>query len=422
MRTAGATGTYQIRDGTNVTRGADGTLNPIDPATGLPTRGNIAETFEFRAIDREPAHAVRPAVQLRRAARARRQHDARSALRRQQGQQAARGARVQPGLRPERRRRRRTTSSSGSTRRTSRPAAPTARSTPARRRASAGLGRAFGFPNTSLGGMIDYNLANAAGAVIGFEARDADPRLQHSRGGAARQHRAGRSTTRCSSASSKRMSHGVQFNLAYTLLAVEGHELGRSRAARPAAASRTCPNAGFVGAGQPARTSTPTTRCRTSIGRTASAAAWSWDLPGRGAARRLPAVGLRAAAVRACRTRSTRRSPSWATRSQYGDLVRGSGGIYRLGFGRPSLCGSLDELRQAGDDPTEAAFNKSVLCSPIDSGGRLSGQPGLRQSRPQRAARLLAAPRRPEPRQELPVRAAAGTSSCGGTSSTSSTP
>ena len=52
VRTAGATGTYQIRDGTNVTRGADGTLNPIDPATGLPTRGNIAETFEFRAIDR----------------------------------------------------------------------------------------------------------------------------------------------------------------------------------------------------------------------------------------------------------------------------------------------------------------------------------------------------------------------------------
>ena len=47
-----ATGVYQIRDNTNVTRGADGTLNPIDPATGQPTRGNIAETFEFRAVDR----------------------------------------------------------------------------------------------------------------------------------------------------------------------------------------------------------------------------------------------------------------------------------------------------------------------------------------------------------------------------------
>lgn len=53
VRTAGANGTYQIRDGTNVTRGADGTPNPIDPAPGLPARGNIAETFEFRAVDRD---------------------------------------------------------------------------------------------------------------------------------------------------------------------------------------------------------------------------------------------------------------------------------------------------------------------------------------------------------------------------------
>ena len=53
VRTAGAGGTYQIRDGTNVTRGADGTPNPIDPLTGLPMRGNIAETFEFRAVDRD---------------------------------------------------------------------------------------------------------------------------------------------------------------------------------------------------------------------------------------------------------------------------------------------------------------------------------------------------------------------------------
>jgi hypothetical protein len=52
VRTAGANGTYQIRDGTLVTKGADGTPNPTDPQTGLPTLGNIAETFEFRAIDR----------------------------------------------------------------------------------------------------------------------------------------------------------------------------------------------------------------------------------------------------------------------------------------------------------------------------------------------------------------------------------
>ena len=45
-------GVYEIRDGTPVIRGADGTLNANDPSTGQPTRGNIAETFEFRAVDR----------------------------------------------------------------------------------------------------------------------------------------------------------------------------------------------------------------------------------------------------------------------------------------------------------------------------------------------------------------------------------
>ena len=101
VRTAGAAGTYQIRDGTNVTRGADGTINPIDPATGLPTRGNIAETFEFRAIDR---NLRTPYVQQYNFGVQRElggEHDAGSALRRQQGQQAARSARDEPGLRPE---------------------------------------------------------------------------------------------------------------------------------------------------------------------------------------------------------------------------------------------------------------------------------------------------------------------------------
>ncbi len=43
--------------------------------------------------------------------------------------------------------------------------------------------------------------------------------------------------------------------------------------------------------------------------------------------------------------------PEIQTAANYADLVRGSGGLYRLGFGRPSLYGSLDQLRQAGPDP-----------------------------------------------------------------------
>ena len=47
-----ANGAYVIRDGTGVIRQANGTNNPTDLSTGQPSRGNIAETFEFRAIDR----------------------------------------------------------------------------------------------------------------------------------------------------------------------------------------------------------------------------------------------------------------------------------------------------------------------------------------------------------------------------------
>src|SRR3990172_6233606 len=45
-------GSYVIRDGTPVDKGANGQLNPVDLVTKKPTLGNIAETFEFRAIDR----------------------------------------------------------------------------------------------------------------------------------------------------------------------------------------------------------------------------------------------------------------------------------------------------------------------------------------------------------------------------------
>ncbi len=51
--------------------------------------------------------------------------------------------------------------------------------------------------------------------------------------------------------------------------------------------------------------------------------------------------------------------------------MRGSGGLYRLGFGRPSLCGSLDELRQSGSDITSEAFNPDVLCTAFGQNGTL---------------------------------------------------
>jgi hypothetical protein len=58
-----------------------------------------------------------------------------------------------------------------------------------------------------------------------------------------------------------------------------------------------------------------------------------------------------------------------ANPAQYSNLRLGSGGLYRLAFGRPSLCGTLDQLRQTGGDPTDQAFNPGALCSPLTLAG-----------------------------------------------------
>ena len=63
--------------------------------------------------------------------------------------------------------------------------------------------------------------------------------------------------------------------------------------------------------------------------------------------------------------------PEIQTAVQYAELVRGSGGLYRLGFGRPGLCGTLDELSQQGSDISESAFNRSALCSAFGQNGSL---------------------------------------------------
>ena len=63
--------------------------------------------------------------------------------------------------------------------------------------------------------------------------------------------------------------------------------------------------------------------------------------------------------------------PEIATVGQLTDLARGSGGLYRLGFGRPNINGTVDELKQKGSDPTEQFFNASVLTSPLGGFGNL---------------------------------------------------
>ena len=76
---------------------------------------------------------------------------------------------------------------------------------------------------------LDYNLANAAGAVIGFEARG--PILGFNIPEAVLLANTGPLALQLAAAQPARSAcrDGVQFNLAVHLLALEGHQLGRSR-------------------------------------------------------------------------------------------------------------------------------------------------------------------------------------------------
>jgi hypothetical protein len=364
VRTSGANGTYQIRDGTNVTRGADGIANPIDPATGLPTRGNIAETFEFRAVDRNlrTPYIQQYNVGVQRELGADMMLEVRYVGSRGNKLLEARafnqGYDLNSADTPDYifERFNQSYVAAGS------PNGALNAGATARAR---GVGKAFGFPNTSVGGMLDYNLANAAGAVIGFEARG--PILGFNIPEAVLLANTGRSIYNSVQFNLlQRVSHGVQFNLAYTYS--RSKDTSSVDPGSTAGGGRPdVPNAGFMAQGN--QRDLDANYALSDFDRPHRfSGSWMWDLPGGGALggfRFSGFVQLQSGLPYSIYSAE----PELGNMSQYGDLVRGSGGIYRLGFGRPSLCGSLDELRQAGGDPTEAAFDKSVLCSPSTAAG-----------------------------------------------------
>jgi hypothetical protein len=371
VRTGTPTGTYQIRDGTNVTRGADGTSNPNDPATGQPFRGNIAETFEFRAVDRD---LKTPYVQQYNVGVQRelgnnlmvevryvgsKGTDLLEALAFNQGYDL--NSPETPDHIFERFNQAYVAALS--------PNGPLNAGATARER---GVGKAFGFANASLGGMLDYNLANASGAVIGFEART--PILGFNVPEALLLSNTGRS--RYDSVQfglTKRMSNAVQFNLAYTY----SHSKDTSSADPGSTAGGgkpDTPNTGFVVQGD--NRNVDANYALSDFDRPHRfSGSWIWNLPGQGLLSGFRFSGF--VQMQSGLPYSIYSvEPELGNATQYGDLVRGSGGLYRLGFGRPSLCGSLDDLRQHGDDPTEAAFNKSVLCSPTTAAGGYPGNQG----------------------------------------------
>ncbi len=376
VRTSGANGTYEIRDGTQVTRGADGSNNAIDPATGLPTVGNIAETFEFRAVDRnlrtpyvqqynfgvqrelgrdlmvEVRYVGSKGAKLLEANAFNQGYDLNSASTPDHIFERFNQAYIAAGS----------------------PNGPLNAGGTARER---GVGRAFGFANPSLGNMVDYNLANSAGAVIGFEART--PVLGFNVPEAVLLANTGRSLYNSLQLNLlKRMSNGVQFNLGYTF----SRSMDTS-SADPGSTSGggkpDVPNTGFVVQGN--QRDLDSNYARSDFDRPHRfSGSFVWDLPGTGMLDGFRVSGfvqLQSGLPYSIYSAEPEINSATIANGQYSSVRLGSGGLYRLGFGRPSLCGSLDELQQPGDDQTEAAFNQGVLCSPLTAAGGYPGNEGF---------------------------------------------
>jgi hypothetical protein len=231
-----------------------------------------------------------------------------------------------------------------------------------------GLGRAFGFTNTFLpGAPIDLNLANAAGAVINFEARvpvlgfNVPEALILRSNGDSEYHGAQFSVT-------QRLTRGLHFNAAYTFSRSEDTS-STDPGSTAGSGKPDVPNTGFVVQGD--QRNLEANRAVSDFDRTHRLSLnFVYDLPFGSNSRFLS--GWQLSGFFQAQTGTPYSifapEPEIQTAAQYADLVRGSGGLYRLGFGRPNLCG---DVTQQGADITEAAFNRDALCTAFGQNGNL---------------------------------------------------
>ena len=397
-------GTFVIRDGTGITRDAQGNVNPIDLATGQPALGNVAETFEFRAVDRdlrtpyvqqwnlgfqfevakdmmfEVRYVGTKGTKLLQAIALNQGYDLNDpsapdfifgrfndAYNAAYQRELTRTGNVNVLNGPLR---------TASTQR------------------ERGRGIAFGFANPylvssanpcSTGALVlpantptDFNMSQAlrctgtsptGGAIIGFEARV--PVLGFNVPEALLLQSAGNSSYHGLQMNlSKRMSRGLQYNLAYTwsksldyLSSDPGSTAGSGRP--------DIPNTGFITQGD--SRNVRANRAPSDFDRTHRfSASFVYELPF-GQTRFLSGWALSGFFQTQTGTPFSifAGEPEIANVTQYRNLFRGSGGLVRPGFGRPNLNGTLDQLRQGGSDKTEQYFNASVLTSSLGGFGNL---------------------------------------------------
>ncbi len=372
VRAAGATGAYQIRDNTPVfvdSRGTPQGTNCNITTGANCTRGNIAETFEFRAIDRDLktpfVHQWNVGAQYEIAknllVEARYVGTAgRNLL---QANALNQGFDLNDPAAPDHifERFNQAYVASGS------PNGALNSGATARER---GVGRAFGFFNSVLG-RIDNNLANSSGAVINFEARvpilgfNVPEALILRSNAYSNYHGAQFSLT-------KRLSQGLQFNVAYTFS--KSIDIMSSDPGSTAGGGKPdVPNTGFIAQGDARNTAN--NRALSDFDRTHRFSTnFVYEIPTFGSNNRF-LTGFQISGFFQAQSGTPftvfASEPEIANASQYADLTRGSGGIYRPGFGRPNINCTAEDAISGFSRDNLAVINRSCFSSPLGGFGNL---------------------------------------------------
>jgi len=378
-------GAFVIRDATPVTQGADGSLNPVDLVTGLPALGNVAETLEFRAIDR---NLRTPYVQQWNLGV---QFEVAQNLLFEARYVGTKGTKLLEAIAfnqpfdlndantPDhifgRLNRAYDAAYQGEVARTGDPNVlngPLASGTSERDR---GLGVAFGFVNP-VTGQADLNLSRAPrndqdAAVIPFEARG--PILGFNIPEALLLQNSGNSIYHGMQLNlTRRFWRGFQFNGSYTWS--KSIDTSSADPGSTAGGGRPdVPNVGFVVQGN-------------QFDRRSNRAVSDFDRPHRFSVSfvyDVPTLGATSAWLTGWQISGFVQAqsgtpfsifspePETRTPADYLSLSSGSGGLYRLGFGRPNLAGTLEELRRQGTEPTDVFFNTGALEAPLGGFGNL---------------------------------------------------
>jgi len=372
VRGAGAGGAYQIRDNTPVFVDSRGVPQGAgcDPATGANCiRGNIAETFEFRAIDRNIktpfVHQWNVGMQyeLFKDLLVEARYIGTAGRKLLQATALNQGFDLNDPNTPDHifERFNQAYVAAGS------PNGALNAGSTARER---GLGKAFGFLNTTTG-LLDYNLSSAAGTVINFEARvpilgfNVPEALMLRSDAYSNYHGAQFSLTR-------RFSRGLQFNVAYTFS--KSIDIMSSDPGSTAGGGKPdVPNTGFIAQGD--ANNTANNKGLSDFDRTHRFSTnFVWEIPTGGVNNRF-VKGWSVSGFFQAQSGTPftvfASEPEIQNASQYTSVVRGAGGLVRPGFGRPNIACSASEAVGNASTTNLNVINPSCFTSALGGFGSL---------------------------------------------------